>query len=440
MRPLLRLAAVAGVAIATGCAQPHATALITPAEPEPASSAPAPTLTVEAGPLDAGALAEPLPSLEPASPLPSAPVQSPPPDDAGNAATLYVSPAETLPAVKALIASAKKSIYFETFNFGTSYARQIVPLLAAKARKGVEVKVLIDFVGSRFLKGYNTHVDSLREAGAIVMDYNPRMMTDANGVATFNITHRKLYMADGVRALTGGVNLMGTFETTTQDVLIEWRGPVLGPLYREFAHDWQLAGGDKPAQKPDLTSQGTVDAQVVVTSPDEGRYEIRDAVFAAIDGAEREILIEQQYFWDDALIDRLHAAVKRGVKLKVLVPGGEQKFVQKTCNSTELVKLVADGAEARRYVGPSGSAHLHTKYFDVDGTWAIDGSCNGDTRSLVDNQELDVITTDAGLIKALRERLFDGDWTTYSEPFDGHDGVGGFKPIHSLLDAVDYYF
>jgi cardiolipin synthase len=266
------------------------------------------------------------------------------------------------------------------------------------------------------------------------------MLTDANGVATFNITHRKLYMADGTRALTGGVNLMGGFETTTQDVLIEWRGPVLGPLYAEFAHDWTLIGGDEPAQRPDLTPQGAVDAQVVVTSPDEGRYEIRDAVFEAIDRAEREILIEQQYFWDDDLIAHLHKAAKRGVKLKVLVPGGEQKFVQKTCNSTELLKLVAEGAEARRYVGPSGTAHLHTKYFDIDGTWAIDGSCNGDTRSLVDNQELDVITTNPVLIKALRERLFDVDWAKFSEPFDGHDGVGGFKPIHSLLDALDYYF
>jgi cardiolipin synthase len=315
-----------------------------------------------------------------------------------------------------------------------------VPLLCAKAKAGVEVKLLIDFLGSRFLKGYDAYLKQLKDAGVTVVAYKPRLFRDTNGAPSFNITHRKLYMADGVRAFTGGVNLMGPFETTTQDVLIAWRGPVLGPLYTEFAHDWTLAGGGALSQQPDLTPQGDADAQVVVTSPDEGRYEIRDAVFKAIDGAEREILIEQQYFWDEGLMDHLHAAVKRGVKLRVIVPGGEQKVVQKTCNAKQLESLVAEGAEAHRYRGPSGNAHLHTKYFAVDDRWAIDGSCNGDTRSLVTNQELDVITTDPALIRGLRERLFEQDWARYSEPFKAEAAPVFVQPFHNLLDAVDYYF
>lgn len=440
MRTPLRLATlVTTLAVLTGCGAPVASLQVAASQPQ--ALTPAPTVTVTANEdLDTALLAAPLPRLEEEAPAPPTPIVDPAPEAGGNAATLYVSPEETLPAVKDLINSAEHSIYLETFNFGTSYARQIVPLLVAKAKAGVEVKLLVDFLGSRFFKGFDGYVKQLKDAGVTVIAYKPRVFGDANGATTFNITHRKLYMADGTRALTGGVNLMGPFDTTTQDVLIAWRGPVLGPLYKEFAHDWKLAGGTAPEQAPDLTPQGDVDAQVVVTSPDEGRYEIRDAVFKAIDGAESEILIEQQYFWDDKLIEHLHAAVKRGVHLRVLVPGGEQKIVQKTCNSDQLAKLVAEGAEARRYRGPSGNAHLHTKYFAIDDRWVIDGSCNGDTRSLVDNQELDVITTDPALIKGLRERLFEKDWAEFSEPFKAPAAVPAYeKPFHSLLDAVDYY-
>jgi cardiolipin synthase len=432
------LSLATAVALLTGCGSPAASLSV--ATSQPVAAAPAPTITVTSNAdLDQDSLAAPLPRME-EEVAPPTPIAEPAPEAGGNAASLYVSPEETLPAVKRLINEAQHSLYLETFNFGTSYARQIVPLLAAKAKSGVEVKLLVDFLGSRFLKGYDGYVKQLKDAGVTVLTYNPRFFGDANGAFTFNITHRKLYMADGTVAMTGGVNLMGGFDTTTQDVLIAWRGPVLGPLYHEFAHDWSLAGGGKLAQEPDLTPQGAVNAQVVVTSPDEGRYEIRDAVFKAIDGAEHEILIQQQYFWDEKLIEHLHAAVKRGVKLRVLVPGGEQKLIQKTCNSDQLAKLVAEGAEARRYRGPSGNAHLHTKYFAVDDRWVIDGSCNGDTRSLVDNQELDVITTDPTLIKDLRERLFEQDWAHFSEPFVAPKAPPAFEqPFHTVLDAVDYY-
>lgn len=363
-------------------------------------------------------------------------------NDGGNTATLFVSPVETLPAVKDLINGAQRSIYFETFNFGNdSYGQQLVPLLIAKARAGLDVRVNMDYLGSRFIPRHDAMVKELQDGGVQVLTYSARIFDDAKGNHTISITHRKCYMADGERALVGGVNLKAPFDTTTEDLLIKWEGPIVAQLYKEYAHDWTLSGGSTLAQAAVAPQvRGTVHAHVAVTSPGEGRYEARNAIFHAIEQASQEIEIQQQYLWDDDLLQKLHAAVLRGVHLRIMVPNGEQKVIQKTLNVDAINQLVKLGAEARFYRGITPDAHLHTKYFSVDNAWAITGSVNGDTRSLIDNQELDVVTTDPGLVGQLKNRLFERDWSQYSEPFVAASTTWATHPFHSLLDLLDYYF
>lgn len=359
----------------------------------------------------------------------------------GNSATLYVSPAETLPALKNLLTGAQRSIYLEAFCLGNdSYGKQLIPLLTAKAKAGVEVKVLVDYVGSRFIKGHDAMIDTLEKAGVDVQRYSFRAITDADQNTTLNITHRKLYMADGKHALVGGVNLHAPFDSKTQDLLIDWQGPVVTQLYREFDHDWSVAGGSGLAQQPvPNDAAGTVMAQVAVTSPQEGRYEARDAIFRALDGAQKEILIEQQYLWDDKLVAHLKSALRRGVKMRILIPGGEQKLIQRTLNGDCGKALVSEGAQVRYYKGTTEDAHLHSKYFAVDDSWAITGSVNGDTRSLIDNQELGIVTTDATLVGTLRQRLFERDWSQFSETFAYQSSSPISKPFLTILQLIDYY-
>src|SRR5262249_29072608 len=159
---------------------------------------------------------------------------------------------------------------------GTGYGKLIAPHLIARAKAGVKVRILIDEIGSRFMKGYGALFKSLRDAGCTVQLYTPHTFKNVKGDASFNITHRKLYMGDGERAMTGGVNLQSPFESTTQDVLIRWRGPVVGDLAREFQIDWKAGGGKTFDEAITTTPRGDVDARVAVTSPAEGRYEIRD--------------------------------------------------------------------------------------------------------------------------------------------------------------------
>jgi cardiolipin synthase len=371
---------------------------------------------------------------------PSKPARGAHMDTDGNAGKLFISPAETVPAVKRLISEAKHSVYIEVFNFGNdSYGKQLVPLLCAQARAGLEVKVLMDQAGSKYLPDHEAMVKELRDAGVEVVLYRTALILRRLG-AGVNVTHRKVYLADGERALIGGVNLQAPFDTTTHDLLIEWRGPVVPQLYEEYGLDWTRMGGGALHQEADGTPQpGGMRARVAVTSSREGRYEIQDAVYRSIENAQRTIDIENQYLWDDALIDRLMAAMKRGVKLRVIVPGKE--FTGKTAiaNMEDVNRLVKAGAQAREYNGEPTTAHLHTKYFAVDDQWAATGSCNGDTRGFIDNQELDVLTRDQAFNTRLREHLFEEDWANHTVAFQYEKASFFKRPFRSLIELIDYF-
>jgi cardiolipin synthase len=375
--------------------------------------------------------------------VPHAPVHAPNPVATGNYATLNVFPTETLPALKALINGAQKSLYFETFNFGNDHmGKQIYPLLIAKAKAGVEVKVVCDYVGTRFLPGHADMVKQMRAAGIDFRLYRPRTMIKDDRKVGINITHRKVYLADGERALIGGVNLMAPFDYDVQDVLIEWHGPIVPQLYGEFTYDWVAAGGGDLHQQPvQPAATGPVTAQIAVTSPPEGRYEARDAIYKAIDLAQDEIRIENQYLWDEKLVSKLLNALARGVKVRTIVPGDEDHGIFKFIHSETLKTLQDHGAQCKLYVGIDPDAHLHVKYFGVDGRLVAIGSANGDTRGLMDNQELDTVIQHAGLCAEFKARLFDKDWDQFTKPFVYKPGpnVVHTRPFQSLLEIIKYY-
>ncbi|MDB5100638.1 MAG: phospholipase D/Transphosphatidylase [Cyanobacteria bacterium RYN_339] len=359
----------------------------------------------------------------------------------GNTARLYVTPAENVPAILELLGSAKESIAIEMYNFiDDTMGHPVADLLVAKAKAGVKVQVLADFAGSNTRRGYGAMAKRFKEAGIELRTYKLRAIIKDDHMVGVNITHRKLYLVDGQRALTGGVNLREPFNTNTQDVLLRWEGPIVPGLYREFGYEWLASGGTAPI--PSATAVQAplgVRAQVAVTSAPEGRYEIRDAVYQAVDAAQSEIRIEQQYLWDDRLMLRIHAALKRGVKVRAIVPGEEDRGVFKYVHSEEMQRLIKDGGECRLYAGDGGTGHLHAKYFGIDDHWVAVGSCNGDTRGFTDNQEIDTIFTDQDLATQLRGRLFETDWTQNTVPFVYKPSSVVVRPFRSLLELIDYF-
>jgi phosphatidylserine/phosphatidylglycerophosphate/cardiolipin synthase-like enzyme len=372
---------------------------------------------------------------------PDHPLRPPQGFTTGNTARLFVGPAENVAAIHDLIKNAKRSIAIEMYNFiDDSMGDPVVDLLVERAKAGVKVQVLADFVGSNTRRGYGAMVNRLRKAGVELRTYKLRTIVQDDHMVGINITHRKLYLADGVTGLTGGVNLRAPFDTNTQDVLLQWQGPIVPGLYEEFGREWTASGGTSPIPPATaVQAPSGIRVRVAVTSAAEGRYEIRDAVYQAVDEAKSEIRIEQQYLWDDRLMTRLHAALKRGVKVRAIVPGEEDRGVFKYVHAEEMQRLIQDGGECRLYAGDGGKGHLHAKYFGVDDQWVAVGSCNGDTRGFMDNQEIDTVFTHTELAAELRQRLFETDWQQNTTPFVYHPGSVVTRPFRSLLEIIDYF-
>ncbi|MNL35732.1 Minor cardiolipin synthase ClsB [compost metagenome] len=123
----------------------------------------------------------------------------------------------------------------------------------------------------------------------------------------------------------------------------------------------------------------------------------------------------------------------------MIVPGKSSHGLFKNLHCIALNGLLKAGGQARLYNGVTEFAHVHTKYFGVDDKWAIFGSVNGDTRALIDNQELDVATTDPALIRALKTRLFEPDWQKSSVTYEFTDSDWYKAPFVKLWQIINYY-
>lgn len=373
--------------------------------------------------------------------VPRRALAAPQPWVANSSAKLSIDSTENLAAIKDVIRSAEKTLYIEVFNFGNdSMGQQITPLVIDAAKRGVQVKFLADYVGSKFCGGAKLGKD-MSEAGVEFRMWAPRFIRQDDKRRGINITHRKLYLADGDRGLTGGVNLKAAFDTTTHDLLIDFRGEQAAQLHVEFNRDWVMAKG-QPLQyeplKPNF-SYGTVRTQTLVTSPPEGRFEAKQAIYQAIETAQREVVTENQYLWDEGLTNRLIDAARRGVSVRVIVPGKSDNMVFKNLHANALNQILKAGGQAKLFNGVPDDAHVHTKYYSVDGRWSFIGSVNGDTRALIDNQELGVAITDSSLVRELNTRLFNKDWQHSSVVYEFKDSVLYTKPFQKLWDILNYY-
>jgi cardiolipin synthase len=373
--------------------------------------------------------------------VPPHPLSAPQPWQGNNSATLHVGPADNVAAIKDVITHAKKTLFIEVFDFADdSMGQQITPLVCDAAKRGVRVKFLCDWVASKF-KGGGKLGQQITAAGGEFHMWEPRFVVQSDGRKGINITHRKVYLADGERGLTGGVNLAAPFDTTTHDLLVDFHGDEAEQLHTEFARDWKNGGGGDLAWDPlpAGVTYGTVQAQTIVTSPVEGRFEAQTDIYRHLDAAQREIVVENQYLWDQGITDRLLAAAKRGVSVRVIVPGKSNTKAFHFLRGQALNELLQAGGQTRLYNGVPETAHMHTKYFSVDDQWAAFGSVNGDTRALIDNQELDVATTDSGLIGQLKTRLFENDWQNASVAYHFDDSSFFDGPFKYIWQVLDYY-
>jgi cardiolipin synthase len=311
---------------------------------------------------------------------------------------------QIFPPMLAAIRSARVSINFETYIYWSGdIGREFAEALAERARQGVKVHVLLDWVGSA--KMDESLITTLSAAGVTVRKFHPPHWSHLGRLN--NRTHRKLLVVDGRIAFTGGVGVAPQWTGHAQDPA-HWRdthfeveGPVVAQMQSVFIDNWIKVTGEVlhgPDYFPSLSAAGTAQAQMFSSSPSGGSESMQLMYLLAITAASRSIDLSAAYFVPDELtLQALLQAMQRGVRLRIVVPGKhiDSETVRRASRAT-WGPLLAAGAVIAEYA----PTMYHCKLLIVDGLLVSVGSTNFDNRSFRLNDEATLNVVDPGFAAA----------------------------------------
>jgi cardiolipin synthase len=304
----------------------------------------------------------------------------------GNEAELLINGDRIFPRFLETIEGARSTVNLLTYVYWRGdIAKDVAGLVCRKAREGVEVNVLLDWVGTA--KMDSGLIDQMRDAGVCVAKFRPLRPYAIRRLN--NRTHRKVLIVDGRVGMTGGVGIAEEWTGDAQDP-DHWRdthvrvtGPVVRHLQGAFAENWLEATGDAlvgdgylPALEP-VAEGGPM--QVVRSRAGVGDTNVEALYFLAIESARRTLDLTAAYFAPrPAFVQALCDAADRGVHVRVLVPGPhiDKEFVR-IAGRGAYEALLDRGVEVFEYQ----PTMLHAKTLTVDGAWASVGSVNFDNRS-----------------------------------------------------------
>jgi cardiolipin synthase len=309
------------------------------------------------------------------------------------------------------IAAARAHVHVEFYIFQPDrIGRRFLGQLAERAKAGVEVRLLVDDVGSFSLR--RRHVRPLLDAGGRYAVFNP--VNPFRGFGFHLRNHRKIVVVDGQTAFTGGLNVGDTFRARRgrksrlgpwRDTHLELVGPIATHLQEVFAEDWHFAAGEALLAGhyyPVVPPHGEVSAQIVASGPDAGREAIHLAIIACIHAARERVWLTTPYFIPgQALLVALELAARRGVDVRILLPGRSDARLVLWAGRSYYEELMAAGVRIHEYQ----AGMLHAKIVTVDRRWAIVGSANLDRRSFSLNFEAGAILYDRGLAEQLDRRF-----------------------------------
>ena len=314
-----------------------------------------------------------------------------PPLVEGNRIDTLLNGSQIFPAMLGAIDHAKESITFETYIYWSGkIGQQFADALAARARQGVHVHVLLDWVGSNKID--SSFLDTMRDAGVEIEKYHPPRWYTLNKLN--NRTHRKLLVVDGRVGFTGGVGIADEWEGNAQDSE-HWRdthfrleGPAVAQMQAAFVDNWMKVTGtvlDGAEYFPAIPATGTELAQVFKSSREGGSESMHLMYLLSTVAATRSIDLAMAYFVPDDLAQgALLDALRRGVKIRMILPGPiTDTEVLRKASHEKWGELLQAGAEIYEFQ----PTMFHCKVLVVDGLWSSVGSTNFDNRSFRLNDE-----------------------------------------------------
>ncbi len=309
---------------------------------------------------------------------------------------LLVGGAATLDAIVQAIGEAQHHVHLEYYIFEPDHTGQrLLTALAERARAGVQVRLLVDALGSKRLG--RRHYQALLDAGGeVALFHPPRIGRRLRPVINFR-THRKIVVIDGIHGFTGGVNITDAEDKRQRpnayhDLHLRLQGAVVSWLQHVFLEDWAYALDYRHPQMPqDLAAflpeqpDGPYRAQIMASGPDSPLEAIHRVLVDASYAAHQRLWLTTPYFVPtEAAILALTSAALRGVDVRVLVPERSDSRLVTAAARSYFDELLECGVHVFEYQGRM----LHSKAMVVDDMLGMVGTANFDNRSFRLNYEV----------------------------------------------------
>jgi cardiolipin synthase A/B len=330
----------------------------------------------------------------------------------GNKIDTLLNGDEIFPAMLEAIRSARHTITFETYIYWSGdVGRQFAEALSDRAKAGVKVHILLDWVGSQKME--EKYLQQMEGAGVEIQRYHPLSWYTLDRMN--NRTHRKLLVVDGKVGFTGGVGIADDWSGHAQDSN-HWRdthyrveGPVVAQMQAAFNDNWTKTSGavlHGTHYYPVAQPAGETKAQMFMSSSEGGSESMHLMYLLAIASAEKTIDLAMAYFVpDDLALQALEAAMKRGVKVRIIMPGRHiDTGLVRRASRALWGRILDHGAEIYEFE----PTMYHCKVLVIDGVWTSVGSTNFDNRSFRLNDEANLNVLDAAFAQR-QLRDFDAD-------------------------------
>jgi cardiolipin synthase len=315
---------------------------------------------------------------------------------------LYTDGCAALEALEAVIDGARCRLDVLMYLWGNDeIGWRVARRLAAKAGPGLPVRVLVD-------GGGNLAQGEPREASAAEVNAAVCWLARQPGVtlvrtrnSVFRFDHRKLVVADGRLAWTGGRNFVAPAFDRDHDLSYTVGGPLAAQAAAIFEEFWRREGGSPalPAAAPAPPEAPNALARLVRTRPT--NHLLARTLYDAVAKAEHHVYVENPYFSDNHLLYLLAKARHRGADVRAVLTLDTETGLYDRSNRVTANRLLAAGVRVYLYPGVT-----HVKALAVDGVWAYTGTANFDNLSLRHNRELGLAVTAGPAIQEIEEQLF----------------------------------
>lgn len=323
-----------------------------------------------------------------------------------NRVTILKNGEEKFPEVFKAIEAAEHHIHLEYYIFTeTGIGEALTDLLMAKARNGIEVRMIVDGVGSfRLPKAF---FRKLEESGIQIIEFMPVLFPTFTSKINYR-NHRKILVVDGKIGFTGGINVDDRYVNNDKHPLY-WRdthlkieGESVKTLQFLFFLNWQfITQREEPNMAEyfkDIENAGKHCVQINASGPDWELASIMDSFFIAINSAKSKVRIATPYFIpNESILDAITTAARSNVEIELIIPDESDSWIVQAASLSFLRELMEKGVNVYLYQ----KGFLHSKVIIIDDTFSSVGTANMDYRSFDLNHEVNTYLYHKDLVGTL---------------------------------------